>query len=525
MTLSEVNHPCFNVKARKKYGRVHLPVAPRCNIQCKFCNRKFDCVNESRPGVSSGILSPYQALVYLEHVFEARKNIAVVGIAGPGDPFANAAETLETMALVRAQYPDIILCVATNGLGLPPHLDRLVEIGVGHVTVTVNAVDTAVAEEIYSWVRWGKRALRAREGVKILLDRQLAAIEGLKARGITVKVNAILIPGVNDHHIPEVARATGDLGVDIFNCLPYHKAEGCAFGDMAEPSAELLARVRRAAGRHVKQMTHCRRCRADAAGCLGERADEGLMRKLKACEAMPKWPDSSHGGQGEGAGLPMMPDSGADASGGTPHLALEAVSGATATDDAPREGATGDVPGEKITGGVRGKGIVRGKSIAVKLPGGGGPAAAPSGGMANDCRGPGGTGGGNGDLSRVAVASLEGVLVNQHLGEASHLRIYEMENGRPRLVERRRAPERGTGALRWQRLSRILSDCSTLLVSGIGAAPRACLEGEGMRVHVIEGVIEDAVAKVLGGGDINHLIRRESKGCGMACGGTGGGCG
>ena len=94
------NHPCFNANACKSWGRVHLPVAPRCNIQCNFCNRKFDCVNESRPGVSSGILSPFQAMEYLKRVVERKKNISVVGIAGPGDPFANPEETLQTIEMI-----------------------------------------------------------------------------------------------------------------------------------------------------------------------------------------------------------------------------------------------------------------------------------------------------------------------------------------------------------------------------------------------------------------------------------------
>ena len=80
------NHPCFNEGACSSYGRIHLPVASRCNVQCNFCNRKFDCVNESRPGVTSGILSPDQAIRYLDEVMATRKDISVVGIAGPGDP-------------------------------------------------------------------------------------------------------------------------------------------------------------------------------------------------------------------------------------------------------------------------------------------------------------------------------------------------------------------------------------------------------------------------------------------------------
>jgi len=45
-------HPCFNAALRRRYGRVHIPVAPDCNVQCGFCNRRYNCVNESRPGVT-----------------------------------------------------------------------------------------------------------------------------------------------------------------------------------------------------------------------------------------------------------------------------------------------------------------------------------------------------------------------------------------------------------------------------------------------------------------------------------------
>ncbi|MDJ0991235.1 MAG: radical SAM protein, partial [Desulfobacterales bacterium] len=189
------NHPCFNPEACNSFGRVHLPVAPRCNIQCKFCNRRFDCVNETRPGVTSAVLSPAQAMVYLEEVIERKGNIAVVGIAGPGDPFANPKETLETLARVRARFPEVILCVATNGLNLPPHLDDLARLQVSHVTVTVNAVDPAVGAKIYSWMRVGKKVVRAEEGAALLLARQQEAIEGLRSRGIMVKVNSIILPG------------------------------------------------------------------------------------------------------------------------------------------------------------------------------------------------------------------------------------------------------------------------------------------------------------------------------------------
>ena len=148
-------HPCFDIEAKHKHARVHLPIAPKCNIQCNYCNRKFDCVNESRPGVSSAVLSPYQAVEYLKELDTKIENLSVIGIAGPGDPFANAEETLTTMRLAKKEFPDKLFCLSTNGLNLKPYIDEIAELGVSHVTITINAVDPEITAKIYAWVRDG----------------------------------------------------------------------------------------------------------------------------------------------------------------------------------------------------------------------------------------------------------------------------------------------------------------------------------------------------------------------------------
>jgi nitrogen fixation protein NifB len=206
-------HPCFNADVKGTCGRVHLPVAPQCNIKCNYCNRKYDCVNESRPGVTSAVLSPVQALQYMKKVLEKEPRITVAGIAGPGDPFANAFETVETVRLIREKFPELLLCLASNGLNLAPHVDELAKIGVSHVTVTVNAVDPDIGQKIYSWVRDGKVIYRGLQAAELLLERQLEAIEAVKARGIVVKINTIVIPGVNDHHIEDVSQRRHPLCV------------------------------------------------------------------------------------------------------------------------------------------------------------------------------------------------------------------------------------------------------------------------------------------------------------------------
>ncbi|EGJ51671.1 radical SAM protein [Desulfocurvibacter africanus] len=263
-------HPCFHAAAKGRYGRIHLPVAPACNIRCGYCDRRHDCVSESRPGVTSRLMAPEQASAHLQDALARMPFISVAGIAGPGDPFCRPELTLETLRRVRQICPEIILCVSSNGLNLPGHVDDLAELGVGFVTVTVNAVDPDVGARIYRHVLDGRRLLRGHEAAALLLARQAEAVAKLKARGVTVKVNCVVVPGVNDGHVPEVARWAADLGADIMNCIGLIPVPGTPLGDRPAPSATLLESLRREAGKYLPQMRHCARCRADAEGLLDE---------------------------------------------------------------------------------------------------------------------------------------------------------------------------------------------------------------------------------------------------------------
>lgn len=287
-------HPCFDVKARHTHARVHLPVAPKCNISCNYCNRKYDCVNESRPGVCSALLSPYQAVEYLKELDQNIEKLSVIGIAGPGDPFANPEETLETMRLAKATFPEKIFCLSTNGLNLKPYIDELAILNVTHVTITINAVDPDIGSSIYAWIRHEKKIYRGRAAAELIIKNQLECIPLLKAKGITVKINSVILPGVNDHHIDEVAKTVASLGADVMNCIPVLPTKDTAFEDIDKPSGPLMKDVRKQAKKHLALMTHCSRCRADAAGLLGHDFTEAYgmlqeyaMRPLKSTDDRP----------------------------------------------------------------------------------------------------------------------------------------------------------------------------------------------------------------------------------------------
>lgn len=409
-------HPCFNDAARHTFGRVHLPVAPECNIQCNFCKRVYDCPNESRPGVTSALLTPAQAATYLESVLKRDHRIAVVGIAGPGDPFATPELTLETLRLVRSGHPELLLCVASNGLNVARCADDLAALAVSHVTLTVNAVDPEIGARIYAWVRDRKRVYRGRIGAELLLTRQAEAVSSLKRHGIAVKINTIVIPGINDDHVPEIARQMAALGADIANCVPLYPVPGTEFGSLSPPGKERVASIRAEVAKHLPIMEHCTRCRADAVGLLGE--------------SMP---------------VPVELD------------------------------------------------LLR--------------AAAPAG-EERPC---------------VAVATLEGVLVNQHLGEAMRLAVYCQAEDGFRLVETRPSPPPGSGQARWLALAKTLHDCRAVLVASAGDAPRKTLAGQGIKVVSMEGLIEEGLDAVYRGVEIRAPMRREHH-CGSGCSGNGQGC-
>jgi len=416
------NHPCFNVHAKGTCGRVHLPVAPDCNIKCNYCNRKYDCVNESRPGVTSSVLTPDQAVLYLERVLERAPNITVAGIAGPGDAFATPDLTMETLRRVRQRFPDLLLCLATNGLNVAPCIDELAELKVYHITMTVNAVDPEVGALIYSWVRDGKVIYRRLEASKLLLDRQIEAITRLKGLGITVKVNTIVIPEINHQHVTAVAEKMSGLGVDIQNCMTMYPNAGTPFGHIGEPDPEMMSRVRRVVKRIIPQMRHCTRCRADAVGLLDSDRSSEFRESLSECSQT----------------LGLEPD-------GKPY---------------------------------------------------------------------------------VAVATMEGVLVNQHLGEADRFQIWGPSAEGYHLMEERQAPTPGTGIDRWYALAEILKDCRAILVSGVGETPRQVLSESHILPVQMSGFILMGLEAIYDGKD-PEVLKGRRHGCskGAGCFGNATGCG
>jgi nitrogenase molybdenum-iron protein alpha/beta subunit/MoaA/NifB/PqqE/SkfB family radical SAM enzyme len=391
------SHPCFN-GCGGAHGRIHLPVAPACNIQCNYCVRKFDCPNESRPGVSTAILSPEQALKRFVRARAGIDNLDVVGIAGPGDALANWAETRETLRLIRKEHPEVTFCISTNGLELPSHVRELADLGVSHLTVTVNAVDPSVGAKVYKHVDYMGTRHTGESGAALILANQMAGIRWAVELGMICKMNIVMLKGVNECHIPKVAATAAELGCELSNIMQMVPVAGSAFENTQLVSNVEIGSMRERCGLHLRQMTHCRQCRADAVG----RLEEDLSAMLSP----------------------------------------------------PR-----------------------------KTPG---PGCADK-------------------VLRLAVASRGGVLVDQHLGQATEFYVYEYDNGEARFCERRGVPGAGAstcdgkgggkagGKGKLDSILQTIADCDCVLAMRMGASPKETLGAKGVIVHEAYGTIEEGV--------------------------------
>jgi len=443
------NHPCYSEEAHHHYARMHVAVAPACNIQCHYCNRKYDCANESRPGVVSELLTPDQAVKKVLAVAANIPQMTVLGIAGPGDPLANPERTLATFCALSAKAPDIKLCVSTNGLALPELVEELCRHNVDHVTITINSVDPEVGAKIYPWIFWKNRRIKGLKAAEILIEQQQKGLQMLAERGVLVKVNSVMIPGVNDEHLKEVSKVVKAKGAFLHNVMPLiAKAEhGTFFGIMGQrgPTHTELQVLQDACAGDMNMMRHCRQCRADAVGMLGEdRGDELSMERIEAMQIDYKKAMEERR---------------------QVHAAIEASRQAQRT----KTGATFISLSQVKGAGIKGAGRKETRPVL------------------------------------VAVATTGQGLINQHFGHAREFLIYEASSQEVRFIGHRKVDlycsggdTCGEAETALERTIRTLEGCEAVLCSKIGFEPWGVLEAAGIQPNGEYAMepIEEAVAAV-----------------------------
>jgi nitrogen fixation protein NifB len=215
--------------------------------------------------VCDEILSPVEALELVDRHFR-EEELKVIGIAGPGEPLYNE-ETFQTLELLGSRYPEKIFCLSTNGLLLPTLAEELKRLDVSTVTVTINTLRPGTAEKIYRHALIGGELLVGRDAAEAITSSQIEGVRKAADLGINVKVNTILMPGINQDEVGEIARNARIAGACIQNITPL-----IPIGEMRDgtaPTCRELILAREQGGQYLEQFRLCRQCRADSVGVPG----------------------------------------------------------------------------------------------------------------------------------------------------------------------------------------------------------------------------------------------------------------
>ena len=103
-------------------------------------------------------------------------------------------------------------------------------------------------------------------------------MQGLRmavAAGIFVKVNTVLIEGINDGHMKVLARSLSEAGAGIMNMMtivsPHSRSR------LIPPNREKVKDLRRECEEYLPQFRLCRQCRSDSVGIPGQVQKGGCL--------------------------------------------------------------------------------------------------------------------------------------------------------------------------------------------------------------------------------------------------------
>ena len=173
---------------------LRISVTDRCNFRC------FYCLPHGEPPLArkETILS-FEEIAYLSDIFVSL-GIEKIRLTG-GEPMLrrNIESLVEKIAKLKPQLKDLAL--TTNGFDIPRRAEALKAAGLDRMTISLDTLNTKRFREI--------------TGVDSLED-VFEAIEAAKKHGFEpVKLNAVIVRGVNDDELVDFARFARSTGVEM----------------------------------------------------------------------------------------------------------------------------------------------------------------------------------------------------------------------------------------------------------------------------------------------------------------------
>ena len=173
---------------------LRVSVTDRCDLRCVYC------MSENMTFLPKAELLTIEELDRLCSCF-IRLGVKKLRLTG-GEPLVRR----EVMTLIRSLSAHLgtgaleELTLTTNGTQLAKHADDLAACGVRRINVSLDSLCSTVFGEI---TRWGK------------LELVMNGLEVAKAAGIKVKINTVVMKGVNHEETNDLVEWCGRNGFDI----------------------------------------------------------------------------------------------------------------------------------------------------------------------------------------------------------------------------------------------------------------------------------------------------------------------
>lgn len=174
----------------RRIRKLRLSLTDKCNLRCHYCMPVDQTFMDEK-----NYLSPEEIVeVVSELVLMGLEEVRLTG----GEP------------LMRKSFPEIVrklgelplkkLALTTNGIYLDKYFDVLKSTRVFHLNVSLDSLN----EETFKKITFGNH-----------LNRVLSNIKTAVSLGFVVKVNAVMMKGINDHEVMDFVRFSERESVEV----------------------------------------------------------------------------------------------------------------------------------------------------------------------------------------------------------------------------------------------------------------------------------------------------------------------
>lgn len=181
---------------RDPFGRevtyLRVSVTERCNFRCRYCmaEKPFSWVPKEN------LLSYEELFAFIKIGIDS--GIRKIRITG-GEP--TTRENLdELISMIHTYAPEVDIGLTSNGYLLPTIAHKLKRAGLKRINISLDSLETETLHYIAQ---------------KDVLSQVLKGIEAAVSAGLSVKINSVILRGINDHEITTLFDYAKEIGAQI----------------------------------------------------------------------------------------------------------------------------------------------------------------------------------------------------------------------------------------------------------------------------------------------------------------------